>query len=333
MRRKEVPWSRIKRKTVVSQPVYAHYKPKRWIKILAGAIAFVILVWTMTVIRVPERIGLISQPVEEKTETTLRLTNKYSNLVEELLAFDEGLDWDGDGLDNGADPYPWDIDHDRNGIPDGMPAVNFINGELPVRYGNIEAVANSTKSGFLNWNGKYYFQSLAGWVAISNEKGTPYIRQNGEWRKTEFEYIGEKCYVNIHGDCVLLFSEDGAPKDREVVLPIEPAECTMRPDERYTVANAPLSLLVDIYSKIDNGKTAQVSILTDAGEQLLVVYGYDDCGNLYVVDPDGLSENGMITICVRAQFIYSHNQVTMREWFDFEWGELSSDNGDVLILF
>ena len=220
MRRKEVPWSRIKRKTVVSEPVYAHYKPKRWIKILTGAIAFAILVWTLTIIRVPERIGLISKPVEEKTKTTLRLTNKYSNLVEELFAFDEGLDWDGDGLDNGADPYPWDIDRDRNGIPDGMPTVNFINGELPVRYGNVEAVANSTKSGFLFWNGKYYFQSIAGWVAITDEEGIPYLRQDGKWEKAEFEHISGKCYINIPGDCEILFSEYGAPKNCEVILPI-----------------------------------------------------------------------------------------------------------------
>ncbi len=333
MRRKEVPWSRIKRKTVVSEPVYAQYKPKRWIKILAGMIAFAILVWTLTELRVPERIGLIRQPIEEKTETTLRLTNKYSNLVEELLAFDESLDWDGDSLDNGADPYPWDIDHDRNGIPDGMPAVNFINGELPIRYGNIEAVASNTKSGFLHWNGKYYFQSLAGWIAISNEEGIPYLRQNNEWRKAEFEYIDGKCYVNIPGDCEIFFSDYGAPKDCEVILPIEEAECTKRPDERYMVANAPLSLLAEINSKIDNGKTVQVSILTDAGEQLLIVYGYDEYGNLYAADLDSMVPNGKIKITVRAQFFYSHGEVTMREWFDFTWGELSSDSGDVLILF
>ena len=333
MRRNEVPWSRIKRKTVTSEPIYARYKPKRWIKLLAGIIAFAILVWTPTVLRIPERVGLITYPEEEKVETTLRLTNKYSNLVEELFAFDRELDWDGDGLDNGADPYPWDIDHDRNGIPDGMPGVNFIDGALPIRYGNIEAVASSTKSGFLCWNGRYYFQSLAGWVAIDDVEGVPYLRQDGKWQKAEFEYTDEKCYVNIPGDCELLFSEYGLPKDREVILPIEAAECTKHPDERYTVANAPLSLLAEIYAKIDNGLTAQVSILTDDGEQLLIVYGYDEWGNLLVADLDSMSENRKIQIHIRAQFFYSHDQVTMREWFDFDWGDLSSANGEVLILF
>lgn len=333
MKRKEVPWSRIKRKTVTSEPVYDRYKPKRWVKVFAGLVAFAVLVWILTLLRVPERIGLITYPEEEKVETTLRLTNKYSNLVEELFAFDQDLDWDGDGLNNGADPYPWDIDHDRNGIPDGMPGVNFIDGELPIRYGNIEAVANSTKSGFLYWNGRYYFQSIAGWIAIDQVEGIPYLRQDGEWQKAEFEYIDEKCYVNITGDCELLFSDTGVPKDREVVLPIEEAQSDKRPDERYTVTNAPLSLLAEIYAKIDNGTTAQISILTEAGEQLLTVYGYDGRGSLFVADSGSLSENGKINICVRAQTFYSHDQVTMREWFDFEWGELSSENGDVLILF
>ena len=333
MRRKEVPWSRIKRKTVTSEPIYARYQPKRWVKLLAGVIAAAILVWTLTVLRIPERIGLITYPEETKAETTLRLTNKYSNLVEELFAFDQGLDWDGDGLDNGADPYPWDIDHDRNGIPDGMPSVNFIDGELPIRYGDIEAVASSTKSGLLCWNGRYYFQSLAGWVAIDGAEGVPYLRQDGEWKKAEFEYINGKCYVNIPGDCELLFSEYGIPKDREVILPVETATYTRRPDERYTAANAPLSLLSEIYVGVDSGETVQVSILTDGGEQLLIVYGYDERGNLFAADLDSMSENGKIQIHVRAQFFYSHDQVTMREWFDFEWGELSSENGDVLILF
>ena len=51
----------------------------------------------------------------------------------------------------------------------------------------------------------------------------------------------------------------------------------------------PLTQLEQIYSSIDNGKTVQISIITDTGEQLLVVHGYDKNGNLIVASCDSLS--------------------------------------------
>lgn len=39
MKKKEVPWSRIKRKSVTSEPVYATDKLKQWAKIL-GCVPF-----------------------------------------------------------------------------------------------------------------------------------------------------------------------------------------------------------------------------------------------------------------------------------------------------
>lgn len=333
MKKKEVPWSRIKRKSVTSEPVYATDKLKQWAKILGCLIGVTILVGSLAMFRIPERIGLISYPETSQAEISIRLTPKYKNIVEQMLDSEQELDWDGDGLNNGADPYPWDIDHDRNGIPDGKPMENFIKGELAVRYGNIEAAVSNTQSGFAYYNGKYYFCSFAGWVGISAAQGIPYIFDGINWKEAEHEYIGEKCYLNIPGDCMVAFSESGEPKSREVVLPVEEAVCSIRPDERYSAANAPLLQLSGIYSRIDSGKTVQVSILTEGGEQLLLVYRYDTAGNLLVADLESLSPNGVITITVQAQVFYSRGDITMREWFDFTWGGLSSANGDVLTVF
>lgn len=333
MKKKEVPWSRIKRKSVTSEPVYASDKLKRWAKILGCLIGVTTLIGSLAMFRIPERIGLINRPETNQVEVTTRLTPKYKNIVEQLLDSEQELDWDGDGLNNGADSYPWDIDHDRNGIPDGKPMTNFIKGELAIRYGNIEAAVSSTQSGFTCYNGKYYFCSFAGWVGISDIQGIPYVFDGINWKEVEQEYIGEKCYLNIPGNCIVVFSETGKPKSREVVLPIEEAVCIIRPDERYSTANAPLLQLSGIYSRIDSGKTVQVSILTDGGEQLLLIYGYDAAGNLLAADMESLSPNGVITITVQAQVFYSRGEVTMREWFDFKWGRLSSVDGDVLTVF
>lgn len=332
--RREVPWSRIKRKDVTSEPVYDTYRPKRWMKIGAGFLAMAVLMGSLTIFRIPERLGLLGEPAEQEVEVFLQLTPKYKNVVDQLLDSEQDLDWDGDGLDNGADPHPWEIDFDRNGIPDGAEAVSFVEGELPVRYENIQGIVSSSKTGFTSFRGKYIFRSYGGWASIAEETGVPYVNTGGGWRKAEHEYIDAVCYVQVPGDCAIVFSDSGTPKDREVVLPAEAAACETHPEARYGGAvNAPLSLLSGIYSQIDSGKTVQVNILTDGGEQQLLLYGYDAAGNLLAADTESFAENGTVQIAVQAQLFYSKGKVTMRTWFDFSWGTLSSSEGDVLTAF
>lgn len=299
-----------------------------------GFLAMAALMGSLTMFRIPERIGLLGEPAEQQVEVFLQLTPKYKNVIAQLLDGEQGLDWDGDGLDNGADPYPWEIDFDRNGIPDGTEAISFVDGELPVRYENIQAIVSSSKTGFVSFHGKYVFRSYAGWVAIADETGVPYINTGGGWRKAEYEYINAVCYVRIPGDCAVVFSNSGTPKDREVVLPTEAAACETHPEERYCgAANAPLSLLSGIYSQIDSGKTVQINILTEGGEQQLLIYGYDAVENLLAADAESFAENGKVQITVQAQLFYSKGKVMMRTWFDFSWGSLSSSEGDVLTAF
>lgn len=106
-----------------------------------------------------------------------------------------------------------------------------------------------------------------------------------------------------------------------------------KPDDRYSIANAPLSQLTQIYTSIDNGKTVQVSIITDAGEQILLVHGYDKYGNLIVAECDSLADAGKINIQVCSQVFWDGRQITMRSWFEFRWGELSSENGNIFTSF
>ncbi len=333
MRKNEAPWSRIKRKTVVSETIYEKRKLKGWHKVLIGVSLFLSVVVILTALRLPERIGMIQAPAEAEVEVSVNITQRYKGLIRELLDSEQDLNWDGDGLKNGADPNPWDCDTDRNGIPDGHKPVNFIKGEVPISHNGIKAIITSSQAGFTSYRGRYYFHSVVGWVGISGEKGTPYYYTGTGWKKCEYEYIEDICYVNITGTCIIEFSESDKPKLQDVVLPIEPAECTVRPDDRYTLANSPLSLLDKIYAKIDNGETVQVSIMTDAGEQLLIVYGYDHLGGLYVADTENRSENSKIQIIVRPQVYFWGGKITMRSFFEFSWGEFGSANGDILTVF
>lgn len=140
-------------------------------------------------------------------------------------------------------------------------------------------------------------------------------------------------YVNIPGSCRLRFTDSGKPDDRDVLIDAVSAKFDNKPDDRYSIANAPLSQLTQIYTSIDNGKTVQVSIITDAGEQILLVHGYDKYGNLFVAECDSLADAGKINIQVCSQVFWDGRQITMRSWFEFRWGELSSENGDIFTSF
>ena len=173
----------------------------------------------------------------------------------------------------------------------------------------------------------------AGWASFENVSGTPYVYRDNRWTKAECEWIDRLCYVNIPGSCRLRFTDSGKPDDRDVLIDAVSAKFDNKPDDRYSIANAPLSQLTQIYTSVDNGKTVQVSIITDAGEQILLVHGYDKYGNLFVAECDSLADAGKINIQVCSQVFWDGRQITMRSWFEFRWGELSSENGDIFTSF
>ena len=262
----------------------------------------------------------------------VQLTGIYQSLLSEIVDAERNEDWDGDGLKNGADLYPRDIDADRNGISDGYEGKKFVSGELPIGYRNAKLVVSNSQSGIVYFRGDYYISAYAGWIAFDDEPGTPYLFDGSNWDIPEFENIDGSCYVNVTGTCRIRFCNE-KPNDRDVMIDAVPAEYENRPDDRYSVANAPLTQLERIYTSIDNGKTVQISILTDSGEQLLIVHGYDKLGNLIVANCDSLSDAGKVFITVKAQVFWDGQKIAMRSWFEFEWGELSGYNGNILTVF
>lgn len=331
MRRSIAPWARIKRKSP-GQPIVYREKSKNRSGVLF-AFVLVAAIILLTTLRIPERLGMINEPTEQNVTPALELTGVYKPLLAEILDMEQEADWDGDGRKNGADLYPRDIDADRNGVSDGYEGKTFISGELPIKYRNVKLVASNSQSGVVWFRGDYYISSYAGWVAFEGENGSPYVFRDGQWKSTDFERIENTCYISISGTCRIRFSDDGKPEDRDVILDAVPAVFENRPDDRYAIANAPLTQLEQIYSSVDNGETVQISIIAEAGEQLLLVHGYDKLGNLIVSKCDSLSEAGKILITVKSQIFWDGQRITMRSWFEFECGELSSYNGDVLTIF
>lgn len=330
MKKKVAPWARIKRKRPGVPVTYREKKKSKSGYIIIGVLLVITLL--LSFLRVPERIGMIDNSEETTATPAVQLTGIYQSLLAEITDAERKNDWDGDGLENGADLYPRDIDADRNGISDGYEGKQIINGEIPIAYRNTRLVVSNSQSGITYFRGDYFISSYAGWIAFSNEKYTPYLLAGSEWQKAEFERIEEICYVNVPGSCRVRFSEE-LPKDRDVQIGAIAAKYDNRPDDRYSVANAPLTQLEDIYGSIDNGKTVQISILTDSGEQLLLVNGYDKLGNLIVSNCESIADAGKVTVTIKAQVFWDGQKITMRSWFEFEWGELSSYNGNVLTVF
>lgn len=330
MKKKVAPWARIKRK---HHGVPAAYRKKKKTKsgwIIIGVLLIITLL--LSFLRIPERIGMINTPDEIIVTPAVQLTGIYQSLLAEIIDAEQNEDWDGDGLENGADLYPRDIDADRNGISDGYEGKQIIYGDIPIAYRNAKLVVSNSQSGITYFRGDYFVTSYAGWIALSEEKDTPYLLIGSEWKKAEFERIEDICYINVPGTCRIRFCEK-KPNDRDVQIDAVSAVYENKPDVRYTVANAPLTQLEQIYASIDNGITVQISILTESGEQILLVHGYDKLGNLIVSNYESLSDAGKVTVTVKAQVFWDGQKITMRSWFEFEWGELSSYNGNVLTVF
>lgn len=296
-------------------------------------ISFVLIVILLTFLRIPERIDMMSRTVEQDVKPSLQLTEIYKSLLSEIVDMEKNEDWDGDGLKNEVDLYPRDIDFDKNGISDGYEGKKIINDALPVRYENVRMVITNSKSGIVKFRGDYFISSFAGWLAIENESGTPYTYQGNKWIKVKCKWIDESCYVFVSGGCRIRFCDGSEPDGRDVVIKTIPAVYDNKPDERYSIANTPLEQLDKIYSDIDCGKTVQISIITSAGEQLLLAHGYDKDGNLIVADCNTMADSGKIQIEICAQLFWNGEDISMRSWYEFRWGELSSANRDILTVF
>lgn len=163
MKKEMSPWARIKREAPGVQQSYREKKKSRkWLIALAGVLTVALL---LSVLRIPERLLQFGEPNTEVSAPAMNLTGVYNSLLAEILEMEQEADWDGDGLKNGADPYPRDIDADRNGIYDGYEGKSIINGELPIEYKNVRLIVSNSQSGVVYFRGEYVVSAYSGWLA------------------------------------------------------------------------------------------------------------------------------------------------------------------------
>ena len=135
-----------------------------------------------------------------------------------------------------------------------------------------------------------------------------------------------ECPWNI-GD-IYQTTEFHLSKEPETVL----AEAVMpkfneKSTDRFTKPDFTLAALDKVYKLIDSGKTCMVSLYSQSGEALAIVYGYDCNGNLYVADYKSSQPKGKINVYPKANLCYNGETLSMSDWYEFEGLGFSSDAG------
>ena len=101
MKKQPAPWARIKRKRPGVQITYREKKKSKSGFIIIGVLLAITLL--LSFLRVPERIGMINKSEEMPATPAVQLTGIYQSLLAEIVDAERNADWDGDGLENGAD--------------------------------------------------------------------------------------------------------------------------------------------------------------------------------------------------------------------------------------
>lgn len=103
-------------------------------------------------------------------------------------------------------------------------------------------------------------------------------------------------------------------------------------DERFIKINNSISDLDKVYKLIDKDHTVLCSVQTDEGEAVLLIYGYDKMGNLYVMDSATSTVAGCIKIHPKSRIISSSNAYVLKDWYEFSGLGFNSEDGDRMVF-
>ena len=97
MKKQISPWARIKREVPGVQRSYREKKKSRkWLFALTGLLAAALL---LSVLRIPERLLQIGEPITETSVPAMELTGVYNSLLAEIVEMEQEADWDGVAAD------------------------------------------------------------------------------------------------------------------------------------------------------------------------------------------------------------------------------------------
>lgn len=179
-------------------------KLSKKVKIIAliSIIASILLI-PQLIFRIP---ALISS---SNSEILLQLDSSAKDKVVEYIKVQNGVDdWDKDGIPNSADENPHNPDTDKNGIPDGVTAEEFIKEGDIISYENITLTAKKSDVGVAKFMNYYVFQNYKGWVKITDVTGIPFIHKDNGWTKAKYTREGSAYLVYIPQNCFIEFVSD-----------------------------------------------------------------------------------------------------------------------------
>ena len=164
----------------------------------------------VTALLLPQLIFRISAAFDIKENMTLELNQGGKQTVMDYIKIQNGVaDWDKDGITNTNDKDVFDPDTNRDGIPDGEEAKDFLTIGGVMKYENVTLEIQNKKMGVSKFLNYYVFKNYDGWVKISNETGVPYIYKSNGWTEAEYTVEGGDYMVKIPCDCYIEFVPKG----------------------------------------------------------------------------------------------------------------------------
>lgn len=302
---------------------------------------------------------------EDKQSLIFTVDDTYADAVDKAVHDQPNEDFDNDLILNGLDEYPFDKDHDNNGIIDSDASSTFAL-QTPIKVDDVVYEAKSAKSGVTKYLDYYAFNGLEGeWVRIMDCEYYPYAYYDDNWHEVEYEHKDGSTYVKIPKDyclvkllrqksqeltAVYIFGKKRTDYNTEhfggkvmagfftVLYPYK-SDCPFKvgyrekyieyfddeyvTQDRISSANVtkvnPNNLsrfsampidandLAVIYNRISESRASVISMQSDKGEILLIAYGYDYLGNLYVADYYDTDKKGKLDITTTAKLIKTEN--------------------------
>lgn len=316
----------------------------------------------------------------------LEFNSNYDNAVKTALETYPNEDFDRDGLLNVDDAYPFDADHDNNGIIDSDDQSLFLKPET-FQVDNVKYSPTSNMSGVSIILDNYIFNNcMDQWVRITEGYGYPYAYYDNEWHSLDYQRIDEDillyipsdyCYIKMLDETsdaistLYLFnskfsykSDTRKGKILDVLFNIlypHKSDCpydigctagsveyfdnhsfdvigsgTVTTVNEYNLSRfkqMPINLddLSIIYNSIKSGKSVVLSIQSVKGEALVIAYGYDLFGNLYVADYNNPDNIGMLNVKPYTCLIQTKDGYVLKSNIDISGMGLSKDDKVCLI--
>ena len=327
------------------------------------AVLSILLVFVIALNQLPSLIysWFAGEKKEEKQSLIFTVDDTYSDSIDKAIHDYPNEDFDNDLILNGLDEYPFDKDHDNNGIIDSDTSSTFAL-QTPIKVGDVVYEAKDAKCGVTQYLDYYAFNGLENeWVRVVDCEKYPYAYYDNNWHSVEYEHKDDSTYIKIpknyclvrlleskskeltavyifgkkrtdyttehlggkmmagfftllypyNSDCpfklgyrekyIEYFADDFVTQDR-----ISSANVTkVNPNNLSRFSSMPIddNDLAVIYNRIAESRASVISMQSDKGEILLIAYGYDYLGNLYVADYYDNEKKGKLNVTTQAKLI------------------------------